>query len=109
LRGLDAAGLANYKKLSSTQFFQKFLETRRVIPTKIRTARDRDAKAIMTDGWAGVLEHETVPFVSYPYEWSFSMLKDAALLHLHLIEKRMDAQGRDTFQHSVVRPQTDFH
>lgn len=29
-----------------------------------------------------VLEHERIPFVSYYYEWSFSALKAAALLHL---------------------------
>jgi ribosomal protein L11 methylase PrmA len=31
---------------------------------------------------AYVLEHPRVPFVSYPYEWSFSLLKKAALHHL---------------------------
>lgn len=30
------------------------------------------------------LAPETVPFISYPYEWSFSQLKDAALLTLRL-------------------------
>jgi SAM-dependent methyltransferase len=34
---------------------------------------------------AAVLRHERVPFVSYPYEWSFSMLKDAAMLQLDLM------------------------
>ena len=33
---------------------------------------------------AAVLRHELVPFISYPYEWTFSMLKDAALLQLDL-------------------------
>ncbi len=34
--------------------------------------------------WVGetTIRPEQVPFVSYPYEWSFSMLKDAALLTL---------------------------
>ena len=32
----------------------------------------------------GVLEQERVPFISYPYEWTFDMLKDTALLHLDL-------------------------
>jgi len=32
-----------------------------------------------------VLRHERVPFVSYPYEWTFSMLRDAALLQLDLM------------------------
>ena len=27
-----------------------------------------------------VLESKTIPFISYPYEWSFDQLKDAALL-----------------------------
>ncbi len=29
-----------------------------------------------------ILEHETIPYISYPYEWSFSQLKEAALFHL---------------------------
>lgn len=31
-----------------------------------------------------VLEHPRLPFISYPYEWSFPALKAAALLHLDL-------------------------
>ena len=31
-----------------------------------------------------VVEHPRIPFVSYPYEWSFPALKAAALLHLDL-------------------------
>jgi hypothetical protein len=34
----------------------------------------------------GALEHERIPFLSYPYEWTFSMLRDAALLQLELLE-----------------------
>ncbi len=29
-----------------------------------------------------IFEHETIPYISYPYEWSFSQLKTAALHHL---------------------------
>src|SRR5271165_931229 len=36
-----------------------------------------------------VLEHERIPFVSYPYEWTFDMLRDAALLHLGIIERAL--------------------
>jgi ribosomal protein L11 methylase PrmA len=31
-----------------------------------------------------VLRHERVPFISYPYEWSFPLLKAAALHHLDI-------------------------
>ncbi|MEI8287823.1 MAG: methyltransferase, partial [Actinomycetes bacterium] len=32
--------------------------------------------------WTMAMTHPLVPFISYPYEWTFSMLKDAALLQL---------------------------
>lgn len=31
-----------------------------------------------------VLEHPKLPFISYPYEWTFSALKSAALLHIDI-------------------------
>jgi len=31
-----------------------------------------------------VLEHPRIPFISYPYEWSFSLHKQAALHHLNV-------------------------
>ncbi len=38
-----------------------------------------------------VLEHPRLPFVSYPYEWPFSLLKRAAMLHLDLLERLLPA------------------
>jgi hypothetical protein len=35
------------------------------------------------------LKPEVVPFISYPYEWSFDMLKDAALLTLQLVRESL--------------------
>lgn len=32
-----------------------------------------------------MLRHPTIPFISYPYEWCFAQLKDAALLHLDIM------------------------
>ena len=32
-----------------------------------------------------------MPFVSYPYEWPFEMLRDAALLQLELVRRAIDA------------------
>lgn len=47
-----------------------------------------DAPAGLTDGLPTnprrLFEHEWIPFVSYPYEWPFSLLKRAALHHLDL-------------------------
>ncbi|MCP4291949.1 MAG: class I SAM-dependent methyltransferase [bacterium] len=38
----------------------------------------------MTDQAHCIIEPELVPFISYPYEWSFSQLKDAALTTLRI-------------------------
>lgn len=43
-----------------------------------RSPADRDA------GMVHLLEHPRLDTISHPYEWSFSLLKDAALFHLDL-------------------------
>src|SRR6185295_762892 len=40
-----------------------------------------DVKPVGDDGFC-VIRPRRVPFISYPYEWAFSALKDAALLTL---------------------------
>ena len=37
-----------------------------------------------------ILRPQQVPFISYPYEWSFSQLQDAALLTLRVQKKALD-------------------
>jgi len=90
LRGLSVDALATYHQLSEETFFQKAINAGHIVQKDLLTADDEDAKAVMADGWAGVLEHESVPFVTYPYEWTFAMLKDAALLQLQLIETSLE-------------------
>ena len=43
-------------------------------------------------GYEMILEHERIPFVSYPHEWSASMFQEAALLHNALYE-RLEEHG----------------
>lgn len=42
------------------------------------------APALGIDQASVLLEHPRLPFISYPYEWSFSLHKAAALFHLDL-------------------------
>jgi hypothetical protein len=42
------------------------------------------------EGCYRVLRPQRIPFVSYPYEWSFSQLKDAALLTLALQKRSLE-------------------
>jgi hypothetical protein len=39
--------------------------------------------------WYTTLKPERIQFISYPYEWSFDMLKDAALLTLRLMKETL--------------------
>ncbi|MFL6244707.1 MAG: SAM-dependent methyltransferase [Thermoanaerobaculia bacterium] len=43
-----------------------------------------EVQAEMPAGAYRILEPQTIPYVSYPYEWCFSQLKDAALLTLDI-------------------------
>lgn len=48
-----------------------------------------------------IIAPEPIPFVSYPYEWSFGQLKDAALLTLRIqreaLERRMSLKDASAF------------
>ena len=83
LRALSDRGLEDWEQLARTEFFSRLQDQGKVV----RTERLEDFPAIPLDGAtaAAVLRHERVPFVSYPYEWPFSMLRDAALLELELL------------------------
>jgi hypothetical protein len=54
--------------------------------------KDADINNAATSDAYRVLKPDLVPFISYPYEWSFSQLKDAALLTLE-IQKESLARG----------------
>lgn len=85
LRGLNGRALREWEALSSTDFFQRLLAEGKIVPTtRVPPGELRDAHHM--GNWAGILRHERIPFVSYPYEWCFGMLKDAALLQLELLE-----------------------
>lgn len=85
LRALSREGLADYEALASAGL----LDDGHVIPTEL-AERAPDAAGLLAKDVAAVLRHEPIPFVSYPYEWTFSMLKDAALLQLDLLLAALD-------------------
>lgn len=87
LRGVDKETLEDHKSLLALPFFNSLVQSGKVVKTEIVSDEDNSGiKQILGDGWSGVIEHEEIPFVSYPYEWSFSMLREAALLHLEILE-----------------------
>jgi hypothetical protein len=86
-RGLSATALENYQQLQEKLFYRKLAEAGKVIGTRQISEKDNPLPENVKAQWAGLLEHDAVPVISYPYEWTFSMLKDAASLQLHLVER----------------------
>jgi len=82
LRGLDEHAAAEFEALSITRFFHRLVAEAKVVATERVPASAVPADARQ---WELVLRHERIPFVSYPYEWSFTMLRDAAELHLEIL------------------------
>jgi SAM-dependent methyltransferase len=81
-RGLNRSAWEEWQALAQTSFFQKCVADGRIVETEVAdTVPDAGGSA----RWSGVLRHRTIPFVTYPYEWSFGMFRDAALLQLELL------------------------
>jgi hypothetical protein len=83
LRALSEEGLADWVALSESKLFEQTVAEGKLVAT----SRVDDASVA---GAAAVLEHERIPFVSYPYEWTFAMLRDAALLQLELLRRGLE-------------------
>jgi SAM-dependent methyltransferase len=86
VRGLSPGALADFEKLQTKKFYERFVSqdhlvaSNRLQPDEIPLPEEEARR------WAGVIEHERIPVISYPYEWTFGMLQDAARLQLDLVE-----------------------
>ena len=86
VRGLNGEAAATIEKLLSEPFFQRLVADGDVVKTSVLPKDDPAAARVIEMGWATAVEHEAVDFITWPYEWPFSMLKDAALLQLRLLD-----------------------
>lgn len=78
-RQVNQGFLADLDLLSSSGLQQELEAGRLVVPFE-----RADLSLAATDTAAAVIRPEVIPFISYPYEWCFSQLKDAALLTLEV-------------------------
>ncbi len=86
-RGLSESALENFHQLQDKAFYTRLVESGKVIGTREISAAQNPLPDDVQAQWAGFLEHDPVAVISYPYEWTFSMLKAAASLQLHLVER----------------------
>ena len=91
LRGLTPAGLAEYQAVAAHPFYAQLQDEGLLVGTELLEPGSHPLHA----QYAGVLRHQRVELISYPYEWTFEMLRDAALVHLD-ITRRAVAAGFST-------------
>lgn len=85
LRFLDAEADRHWRHLKDTGLFRKWVNDGRLVATgEFGTPAQVTGDDPVFEP-VRVLRHEPIPFISHPYEWSFGMLRDAALLQIDLL------------------------
>jgi hypothetical protein len=85
-RQINHAYSKDYARLMDSGLYEKLVKASLLIPhveSDLLAERSRSAEAFK------VIQPERVPFISYPYEWSFSQLKGAALATLSIQKRAM--------------------
>jgi len=78
--------MEEFRKLESTAFYRKFLDKGQLVDSQVLEESAVPLPEDIRQQWHSFLEHARIPVISYPYEWTFGMLRDAALLQLNLVE-----------------------
>ncbi len=88
-------------------FIQKILKNKSIAEYLIETevANQEEVKLLQLDNETNVrvFKHKKIDYISYPYEWSFHRLKDAALHHLnlHINLLKNDATLIDAYSYNI--------
>ena len=75
-----------YRGLVENGTIEPFVESGRLVGTRVVAPRDLSEPASKFAEQCSFFEHDRVPFLSYPYEWSPAMLRGAGELTLDLQE-----------------------
>lgn len=89
IRLLDADAYENWRCLSKSDLFKRLVANGDVVKTE-EIVMDQLPGSLVSEGWAAAVRHEPIPFISYPYEWSFGQMRDAASFHLALLKMSLE-------------------
>lgn len=89
----------DYEKLMHSGLYQQLVDSNQLVPHQ-EVHLDH---ALNSEQATKVIKPLKIPFISYPFEWSFSQLKDAALLTLTIQEKALkcDMSLKDASAYNV--------
>ena len=79
-RILSTLGEKRISFILKNKILEKSIKKKFLVNTSVLNEGDKIKNNIYQENI--ILEHEEIPFISYPYEWSFSQLKEAAIFHL---------------------------
>lgn len=80
-RSVFPPGISDFENAREKEVFRKLIDADLLIDhQEVRIPKGAP------EGTVYCLEHPVLPFVSYPWEWPFSLFKDAALLQLDIME-----------------------
>jgi len=89
-RVLSDKALEDWRALRDSKLFAKYVAAGSLVESR-EVKMDLDALSAREPGrWHAVLKHQRIPVISYPYEWCFSMLRDAAALQLELLAAALE-------------------
>ena len=90
-RSVTPAGMEDYQHFTRCGLSQSLIEKKVLVPFQEAGRRGDDL----------LLQIEELPFISYPYEWCFSQLRDAAVLTLRIaldaLQKEMILKDASAF------------
>ncbi|HEY3416548.1 MAG TPA: methyltransferase domain-containing protein [Armatimonadota bacterium] len=78
-RQVNSSYRDDYDRLMTSGLYQALTADGSLVPHE-----DVEDVSPVTDDAYKIIQPTLVPFISYPYEWCFSQLRDAALLTLHV-------------------------
>ncbi len=106
-RVIEESYKENYEQLISSQLYSYLVKNKWLIP---HTEVPKD-KFKVDEGYK-LIKPEFIDFISYPYEWCFSQLKDAALLTLKIqkaaIQHKMSLKDATAFNVQFVNGKAIF-
>ena len=100
-RQVNESGREGYEALMGSGLYDELTAKQLLVP-HVEVEAPRGVPGTGTAAWR-LLKPERIPFISYPYEWSFSQLKEAALttLRIQRIALRHDMTLRDSSAFNV--------
>lgn len=83
-RQINSRYRPTYQKLIENGLYDKLIKAQWLIPHQELPSRLEDQENTL------IIQPQQIPMISYPYEWSFAQLKDAALLTLNIQQMALE-------------------